>query len=134
MSEAANEINEANETKKSDLPVAKPKKKPAKEVETAKPSIDESMPVKEELASPNPRKSIYWPSVQSFAKKELVAEAIKAACERLEVTEPLEISVPMESFGSMRDVLESLAMLDKTNADEADIDGLAACLHVMNAK
>ena len=131
MSESANEMNE---TKKSDLPVAKPKKKPAKEVEIVKPSVDESKSVKEESVSPSPRKSIYWPSVHSFAKKELVAEAIKAACERLGVSEPLEVSAPQESFGSMRDVLEALAMLDSTNAEIDDLVGLAACLHVMNAK
>jgi hypothetical protein len=34
----------------------------------------------------------------------------------------------------MRDVLESLAMLDKTNVEQDDIDGLAVCLHVMNVK
>jgi len=131
MSEAANETVEtiADGVAMTEKP-AKAKKKPAKEPEVSK----SSEPSDDVKATPNPRKSIYWPSVQSFAKKELVAEAIKAACERLEVTEPLEISVPMESFGSMRDVLESLAMLDKTNAEEADIDGLAACLHVMNAK
>ena len=131
MSEDA---NETNETKKPDSPVVKPKKKPAKESEIAKPSVDESKSVKEEFVSPSPRKSIYWPSVHSFAKKELVAEAIKAACERLELSEPMESSVPVESFGSMRDVLESLAMLDKTNVEQDDIDGLAVCLHVMNVK
>lgn len=131
MSEAANEMNE---TKKSDLPVAKPKKKPAKEVEIAKPSVDESKSMKEESVSPNPRKSIYWPSVLSFANKELVAEAIKSACERLGVSEPLEVSAPQESFGSMRDVLEALAMLDSTNAEIDDFVGLGACLHVMSAK
>jgi len=132
MSEDANETNETNETKKPDFPVVKPKKKPAKESEIAKPSVDESKSVKEESVSPSPRKSIYWPSVLSFAKKEPVAEAIKAACERLGVTEPLEISVPTESFGSMRDVMEALAMLDSTNADTDDLVGLGACLHALS--
>lgn len=142
MAEVVNETSETNESTVSPVvekveseaakapEVAKPakaKKKPAKDAETSDPIVES----KEMPSSPSPRKSIYWPSVRSFMGRETVAEVVKSACERVGVVEPRECEKSESSFGSMRDVLESVAMLDASNVDQDDLDGLAECLFVM---
>lgn len=128
-------VNEASETETNPVvenvdakvaEVAKPakaKKKPAKEPEPVVEAV--------ESKEPSQRKSIYWPSVRSFLGSEVVSEAVKSACDRLGVVEPKECESIDASFGSMRDVVESLAMLDKSNVEEDDMDGLAECLFAM---
>lgn len=132
MSEVVKETNETEtnpvvenaEAKVAEI--AKPskaKKKPAKESEPIVEAVESKEPI--------PRKSIYWPSVRSFLGNELVLEAVKSACDRLDVVEPKECESIEASFGSMRDVVESLAMLDKSNVEQDDLDGLAECLFAM---
>jgi hypothetical protein len=126
MSEVANEKSEVESVEpKASEPVKPPKaeKKPAKK--PAKEAVSES-------TTPSPRKSVYWPSVRSFLDRETVAEVVKAACDRVGVVEPKECEKSESSFGSMRDVLEAVAMLDSSNVDEADMNGLAECLFLLS--
>lgn len=77
-------------------------------------------------------KTVFWPSVHSFAAQEKVARAIVRACGKLEIQDGIECLMPTDSFGnehSIIDALETVSADDKSNAEI--VEGLSKALYIV---